>query len=181
MHFPKVLSGIIYSMERERMHQTIRVGAMSVTFLKTRHETENTFDLFELTVPPLVHSPLPHIHREYDETIFGVDGIVTWTLRDQATHVGRGDKLFIPRGTPHFYENRHHTAARILCLQTPGVMGPEYYREIAALLEPEGGHDISLVSSVMCRYGVIPISSNEHLTSVKSPTMPEHLYNHLGL
>lgn len=163
------------------MHETIRVGAMSVTFLKSRHETGGAFDLFELTIPPLVHSPVPHIHRGHDETIFGVDGLMTWTLCDQTTQVRRGDKLFIPRGTPHFYENRHHTAARILCLQTPGVMGPEYYLEMAALLQPEGSHDISLIGSVMGRYGVIPISDDEHLTSVKSPAMPEHLHNRLGL
>ncbi len=33
------------------MYETIRVGEMSVTFLKTRHETDGAFDLFELTCP----------------------------------------------------------------------------------------------------------------------------------
>ncbi len=110
------------------MHQTIRVGEMSVTFLKTRHETEGAFDLFELTVPPFTRIPLPHIHRKYDETIFGVDGTMIWALqvegKDKPTEVRRGTTLFIPRGTPHFYANRTHTTARILCLQTPGVLGP---------------------------------------------------------
>jgi hypothetical protein len=41
------------------MHPTIRVGEMSVTFLKTRHETAGAFDLFELTIPPSLEFRFP--------------------------------------------------------------------------------------------------------------------------
>jgi mannose-6-phosphate isomerase-like protein (cupin superfamily) len=147
------------------MHETIRVGAMTVTFRKTRHETGGVFDLFELTIPPLVHVPMPHIHRKYDETIFGLDGYMTWTLHDQPTPVTRGSILVIPRGTPHFYENRHHTTARILCLQMPGVLGPEYYRELASLYSQDGIADLASIASTMSRYGIVPVTNNEHLTA----------------
>src|SRR5271155_3923166 len=138
---------MISSAGANRMHPTIRVGEMSVTFLKTRHETAGAFDLFELTIPPFGRLPFPHIHRKYDETIFGVDGTMTWTLykdgEDKPTEVRRGVTLFIPRGTPHFYANRTHSTARILCLQTPGVMGPEYYLEIAALYRKSKHPDVA--------------------------------------
>ena len=150
------------------MHQTIRVGEMSVTFLKTRHETEGAFDLFELTVPPFTRIPLPHIHRKYDETIFGVDGTMTWTLLDKPTEVRRGTTLFIPRGTPHFYANRAHTTARILCLQTPGVLGPEYYLEVAALDRTSPPPNLAGIGTIMCRYGIVPIHQNENLTHAPS-------------
>jgi quercetin dioxygenase-like cupin family protein len=149
------------------MHPTIRVGEMSVTFLKTRHETDDAFDLFELTIPPFGRLPLPHIHRKYDETIFGVDGTMTWTLVDNSTEVRRGITLFIPRGTPHFYANRTHTAARILCLQTPGVMGPEYYLEIAALYRSNRHPDLAGIGAVMSRYGVVPVTQRENLVSAR--------------
>lgn len=42
------------------MHETIRVGGMSVTFLMTRHETADALDMFELTIPPPAAS-LSHI------------------------------------------------------------------------------------------------------------------------
>ena len=148
------------------MHETIRVSAMSVTFHKTRHETDGVFDLFELTIPPLVHVPIPHIHRKYDETIFGLDGHMTWTLLDKPTPINRGSVLFIPRGTPHFYENRHHTPARILCLQTPGVMGPEYYYEIASLYNQDGIADLASITSTMSRYGIVPVTNTRHLTPI---------------
>jgi quercetin dioxygenase-like cupin family protein len=152
------------------MHETIRIGEMSVTFLKTRHETDGAFDLFELTIPPLARNPLSHIHRKYDETIFGVDGTMTWVLRGQATQVNRGTTLSIPRGTPHFYANRTHTTARILCLQTPGVMGPEYYLEVASHYRCGHHPDLAGIGAIMSRYGVIPVSHETH----PAPANPEN-------
>jgi quercetin dioxygenase-like cupin family protein len=149
------------------MHRTIRIGEMNVTFLKTRHETGGAFDLFELTIPPLARIPLPHIHRKYDETIFGVDGTMTWTLLDKPMEVCRGTTLFIPRGTPHFYANRTHTTARILCLQTPGVMGPEYYHEIAALYRASPHPDLAGIGAIMSRYGVVPIAQQDTITTTR--------------
>ncbi len=148
------------------MHETIRIGPMSVTFLKTRHETGGVFDLFELTIPPLSHVPMSHIHRKYDETIFGLDGHMTWTLDDKPNVVNKGVVLQIPRGVPHFYENRHHTAARVLCLQTPGVIGPEYYKELASHYSQDGIADIASLATTMTRYGIVPITNNEHLTPI---------------
>jgi quercetin dioxygenase-like cupin family protein len=152
------------------MHETIRVGEMSVTFLKTRHETGGALDLFELTSPPFARVPLPHIHRKFDETIFGVDGIMTWTLRDTNTEVRRGVTLFIPRGTPHSYANGTHTPARILCLQTPGVLGPEFYLEIAALYLKNRHPDLAGIGAIMSRYGVVPVTQKEDLIP---PIQPE--------
>jgi mannose-6-phosphate isomerase-like protein (cupin superfamily) len=152
------------------MYDTIRVGEMSVTFLKTRHETGGTFDLFELTIPPFARVPLPHLHRKYDETIFGVDGTMTWTLLDRPTQVSRGTTLLIPRGTPHSFANGTHSTCRVLCLQTPGVLGPEYYLEIAALRRISGHPDLAGIGAIMSRYGVVPVTQKEDLIP---PIQPE--------
>jgi quercetin dioxygenase-like cupin family protein len=151
------------------MHDTIRVGELSVTFLKTRYETNGAFDLFELTIPAFARVPLPHLHRKYDETIFGADGTMTWTLGDKSTQVSRGTTLFIPRGTPHLYANLTHTAARILCLQTPGVLGPEYYLEIADLYRTSPHPNLAGIGAIMSRYGVVPVTQKEDLI----PLQPE--------
>jgi hypothetical protein len=83
-----------------------------------------------------------------------------WTLNDKPTEVRRGTVLFIPRGTPHFYANRSGKTARILCLQTPGVMGPEYYFEIAAHFHNDAPN-VAGIAAVMSRYGVVPVAQNE--------------------
>ncbi|HTH54142.1 MAG TPA: cupin domain-containing protein [Edaphobacter sp.] len=138
------------------MHETIRIGGMSVTFHATRHETADALDLFELTIPPGASVVIPHIHRNYDEWIMGMDGITTWVLQGEIVLLHRGQSVFIPRGTVHFFANLHEEMGRVLCLQTPGVMGPEYYREISQyyLDEPP---NVAAIEEVMNRYGVDPL------------------------
>jgi mannose-6-phosphate isomerase-like protein (cupin superfamily) len=138
------------------MHQPIQLGNLSVTFIQSRHETDGAFDLFELIVPPQAFLNVAHLHRDYDETIIGMNGTTTWTIQGEHTLVGPGQQLHIPRGTTHSYANLHHTTARMMCLLTPGLVGPEYFHELAAVLRAEGPPDIAGISRVMTRYGVIP-------------------------
>lgn len=141
------------------MHHPIHVGSLSVTFLKSRHETQGSLDLFELTIPPHASLSVAHLHRDYDETVIGMNGIITWTIEGKKVKVGPGQSLHIPRGTAHSYANRHISTARMMCILTPGLVGPEYFRELAAVLRADGPPDIAGISTVMMRYGVIPASA----------------------
>ena len=140
------------------MHHPIHVGSLSVTFLKSRHETQGSLDLFELTIPPHASLNVAHLHRDYDETIIGMNGIITWTIEGEKVKVSPGESLHIPRGTAHTYANLHISTARMMCILTPGLVGPEYFRELAEVLSADGPPDIAGISSVMMRYGVIPAS-----------------------
>jgi len=142
------------------MHETIRVGGMNITFLMTRHETADALDLLEVTIPPGDSVVVPHTHLNYDEWVLGLNGTTTWTLNGEIQLLHPGESLFIPRGTPHFFANVHEEVGRVVCLQTPGVMGPEYYREIARHYQCE--HiDPAGIRDVMCRYGVDPLMRPE--------------------
>lgn len=141
------------------MHHPIHVGNLSITFLKSRHETHGEADIFELTVPPHSHVNVPHLHRDYDETIIGMNGIMTWTLDGKNVQIGPGQQLHIPRGVVHTYVNTYRTTARMLCILTPGMIGPEYFRELAAAIDPAGKPDIPAIAAVMARYGMIPATA----------------------
>jgi quercetin dioxygenase-like cupin family protein len=154
------------------MHETIRVGEMSVTFLMTRHETADALDMFELTIPSAISVVVPHTHRNYDEWVFGMNGITTWTLNAEIILLHPGESLFIPRGTPHFFANVHDGIGRVMCLQTPGVMGPEYYREIARHYQQEEP-DLAGIGDVMCRYGVDPLMSRYSAVDVIGSRMED--------
>ncbi len=90
-------------------------------------------------------------------------------MRNEPTEVRRGTTLFIPRGTPNSYANRTHKTARILCLQTPGVMGPEYYLEIAALFRNSPHPDVPGIAAVMSRYGVVPVTTQKESFILTQP------------
>ena len=140
------------------MHHPIRIGNVTYHFHSSRHETNGVMDLYEMIIPPQAQLGLPHLHREYDETIIGIDGIVTWTIGKDLVPVSSGQHLNIPRGIEHSYANLHTTTARILCILTPGLLGPEYFEELAALYNASGPTNYAEIGAMMTRYGVIPAS-----------------------
>ncbi len=140
------------------MHPTIRIGDLTVTFHKTRHETQGALDLYELTIPAGARNFTPHLHRDYDETILGLDGISHWVLDGRHIELGPGEELFIARGVTHFVLNLLPSPARMMCLATPGLLGPEYFQELAAVSHERGVPNAADLAAVMARYGVIPVT-----------------------
>ena len=61
-----------------------------------------------------------------------------------------------------FLRELQRQARRILCLQTPGIMGPEYYFEIAAHFHADGPN-VAGIAAVMSRYGVVPVAQTNSL------------------
>ena len=141
------------------MHELIRVGEISIMFLKSRHETGGALDLFEMTIPPHVYLLLPHLHRDYDESIIGMDGITTWTVDGRQTQLRPGEQLFVPRGVVHAFSNHHQSTARVMCILTPGLVGPEYFLELAAVIDADGPPNLAKLGAVMTRYGVVPVTA----------------------
>jgi len=140
------------------MPQTFRIGDMTVTFHKTRQETQGALSLYELTIPAGSRSFVPHFQRDYDETIFGLEGISHWVLDGRHIEIGPGEQLHIPRGVTHAVVNLHQSAVRIMCLITPGLLGPEYFQELAAVDEQGGQPNPAEFAAIMARYGVIPVT-----------------------
>src|SRR5882757_295978 len=132
---------------------------MTITFIKSHHETGGLFDAYEVTVPPSLQLAVPHLlhlHRQCDETVIGIDGYTMWSVDGVSTRLGPGDQLFIPRGASHRLINEESGSARILCVLTPGALGPEYFDELASAMEAEGPTDYAALGIIMARYGVIP-------------------------
>ena len=144
------------------MQKAIRVGRISVSFLTTAFETRDALDLFEMTVASGGSGLIPHLHREYDEVVYGMNGTVTWTVGNKEVSVSHGDKLSIPRGTPHYFINQQPATARMILLHTPGGLAPEYFRQLASCVDSEGTPSIDCVAAVMMRFGVTPLM---HATS----------------
>jgi Cupin domain len=84
--------------------------------------------------------------------------VPTWTVEGTSTDVGAGEALCIPRGAVHRFDNTGDAGARALALVTPGTLGPEYFREVAEVLEAAvgGPPDLAEVAAVMRRHGLTP-------------------------
>lgn len=135
--------------------ETIRLGGLELRFKKTKEETGGALDLFEMTVQPNARMPVPHYHESWDETILGLDGVTAWRLEGRDVELRPGESLFIPRGAVHGFRNDTQEAATCLCILTPGVLGPGYFRELAALVAG-GAPDPARMREVMLRHGLVP-------------------------
>jgi quercetin dioxygenase-like cupin family protein len=101
--------------------------------------------------------PVAHSHDGYEETIYGLDGTLTWTLDGRRADVGPGEVLCIPRGVVHRFDNEHDADARMLGVVTPGVLRFDYFRELAALAGAAGGPpEPAAIGAVMRRHGLTP-------------------------
>ena len=102
--------------------------------------------------------PVAHSHDGYEETIYALEGVLTWTVQGVPTDVGPGEALLIPRGAVHHFDNTHDVDAKALAIVTPGILGPDFFREVAAILDAAGGGppDLAAIAGVMGRHGLTP-------------------------
>jgi quercetin dioxygenase-like cupin family protein len=140
------------------MSEEIRIGQIAVRFRLEGQESGGSVAVFEFDVPAGARVPAAHSHDAYDETIYGLEGVMAWTLDGRATDVGPGEVLFIPRGVVHRFDNDHGVDAKMLAIVSPGILGPEYFREMAAVVEAatEGPPDPAALAEVMGRHGLTP-------------------------
>lgn len=139
--------------------ETIRLGPLAVRFLITGGDGTGSVAMFELTVPAGKSLAAPaHSHAHYDETIYGIEGVVTWTVEGQPIEVGPGQALCIPRGVVHRFDNVGSEDAKALCAITPAAIGPEFFRESAAAFDAAAGGPLDRVkmAEIMRRYGLTP-------------------------
>lgn len=137
------------------MSEMIDFGPFQVNFLRSKHDTEGSVDVFELILSAEGRMPVPHYHEDWDETVYGVEGVVTYTIGGVRHDIAPGDSAFVPRGVVHGFSNPSGKVAKCLCILTPGKLGPDYFRELAAEVRT-GKPDPAVMKGIMDRYGLIP-------------------------
>jgi quercetin dioxygenase-like cupin family protein len=139
--------------------EEIRIGQLAIRFLLEGRSSGGSVAVFELDVPAGARVPAAHSHDGYEETIYGLQGVLTWRLDGRQIDVGPGEVLCIPRGVVHRFDNDNSADATQLAIVTPGILGPEYFREIAAVAQAAAGGppDPAALAEVMRRHGLTPV------------------------
>src|SRR5213592_51948 len=94
--------------------EEIRIGQLAIRFLVEGDETGGALAVFEFDVPAGAKVPIPHSHDAYEETLYGLEGVLTWTLDGEKQDVGPGEALCIPRGVVHHFVNEGAVTAKVL-------------------------------------------------------------------
>jgi quercetin dioxygenase-like cupin family protein len=137
--------------------EEIRVGDMAIRFLVEGAQSAGSVAVFEFDVPAGAKVAAAHSHDGYEETIYGLEGVLTWTIEGTPTDVGPGETICIPRGAVHHFDNALDVDAKALAIVTPGVLSPYYFREIAAVLDAaDGPPDLGALAAVLRRHGLTP-------------------------
>jgi quercetin dioxygenase-like cupin family protein len=139
-------------------NDTITVGALRVRFLIEASDSNASASVFECSVPANARMPAPHSHNGFEETIYGLEGVTTWTIDGETVEVGPGEAVCVPRGQIHGFENHGSVDAKILCIASPALFGPAYFREVGEVLAATAGGppNLAALGEVMRRHGLTP-------------------------
>jgi len=138
--------------------EEIRIGELAVRFLLEGEDTGGALAMFEFEVAAGGKVPAAHSHDAYEETAYGMHGVMTFTVDGQCEEIRPGEVLSIPPGAVHRFDNLHPQTAKCLAILTPGILGPDYFREIAAVLKASvgGPPNLAAIGEVMRRHGLTP-------------------------
>ena len=139
--------------------EEIRIGGLTIRYLVDPLASGGSVAMFEFEVAPGARVPIAHSHDAYEETAYGLEGILTFTVEGHKTELGPGDTLLIPRGVIHRFDNLHSTPSKTLAVITPGLLGPDYFREIATVLQstpPGTPPSPAAIGEIMRRHGLTP-------------------------
>src|SRR5438045_9440837 len=94
--------------------EDIRMGQMAMRFLLEGEESGGSVAMFEFDVPAGAKIPIAHSHDAYEETIYGLAGVLTWTVEGTPIDVGPGEAACMRRGAGHPVDIDHddHGTAR---------------------------------------------------------------------
>ena len=137
--------------------ETITIGPVGVRFLLAGEDTNGSVSVFEVMVPAGEKLAAPaHKNDAYEEILYGIQGVVTWTINGNAIEVGPGQAVCIPRGAVHRFDNFGTQDAKQLAIISPAIMSPAYFREASAVLtEAAGGPpDVAKMVDVFRRHGM---------------------------
>jgi quercetin dioxygenase-like cupin family protein len=138
--------------------EAIQIGGMTIQFLVEASDSNGSAAVFRCDLTAAAQLPVPHSHDGFEETVYGLSGVSVWTVDGEPTEIGPGDAICIPRGAVHGFAVIGDQDASILCVATPALFGPDYFREIAAVVDAavDGPPDREAMMDVMKRHGLTP-------------------------
>jgi quercetin dioxygenase-like cupin family protein len=98
-------------------------------------QTNGALTALENVIPPGQGPPL-HTHANEDESWYVIDGELRFRLDRDVQRAPAGSFVFVPRGTPHCFQNVADAPARILVMFTPAGM-ERFFDRFAVLSAPD--------------------------------------------
>jgi quercetin dioxygenase-like cupin family protein len=120
-------------------------------------DSGGAFGLVEQVVPAGFPGPALHVHPDFAETFYVIEGHLAVRVGDEAHEAGPGTVAVVPRDTPHTFANPSGALARMLVLVTPGGF-ERYFEALTGAVREAGGFppDDELVALGIA-HGSVPV------------------------
>lgn len=110
-----------------------------LTFKATSDQSGGELTAIDTVAAPGEGPPL-HVHSDEDEFIYILEGTFRVKLGDELTEAAPGSFVFIPRGTPHTWQNVGDAPARFFAGVMPAAIAfEEFFARYAQLPAEERG------------------------------------------
>lgn len=143
------------SSQPQGKQDVIRVGQLEINYL-LKAGNGCQMGCFELRVPPGSNVPPPHSHSENEELLYVLEGTLRTIVGGEIKDLQPGESRATPRGVVHGFSNPHSVTARALVILTPDTIGPQYFRDVGAIINAGIPPDRAKLASVMQTYGLVP-------------------------
>jgi quercetin dioxygenase-like cupin family protein len=110
-----------------------------LTWKARGEQTNGALTALENVIPP-GQGPPAHVHAAQDEFWWVIEGELRFRLGGELSRAPAGSFVFVPRGTPHSFQNVGAEPARMLVMFTPAGM-EGFFDRLAALPEGAAGPD----------------------------------------
>jgi len=132
----------------------INIGQLEIRYLIDGTASGAAMGVFELRVPAGARVPPAHSHRNNEEIIYVLEGMLRYTVDDETRDLRPGQRMYTPRGSVHAFSNPHAEPARALIILTPDI-GAQYFRDVAEVVAAPTAPDPKRMAEVMTRYGLV--------------------------
>jgi mannose-6-phosphate isomerase-like protein (cupin superfamily) len=135
--------------------ETLLGGSIAIRLRS--EDTDGRLGLIEQVVPAGYPGPPLHVHPDFDETFYVIDGTLAFRIGADTVDAGPGTIAFVPRGTPHTFVNRSGAAVRSLVLVNPGGF-ERYFEALAAMIHVASAlPDPERIAALGIEHGSIPV------------------------
>ncbi len=135
----------------------IHIGQLEIRYVREA-ASGCAMGCFELRVPPGSNVPPPHSHSANEELVYVLEGTLRYTVGNETRDLRPGDSMATPRGVAHGFSNPHAVTARALVINTPDI-GPQYFRDVSAIVNAGGPPDPAKLVAMMRSYGLVPAAA----------------------
>lgn len=102
--------------------ETLSIAGGTYHVLVSGKDTNKSFAIIEMNIPP-GKGPLPHAHKDIDETFYVAEGSVDFISENGSFTANKGELVHIPKGgVIHHFKNRTTGYAKLICTVSPAGM-----------------------------------------------------------